>query len=258
MGAPRRSFNHRPVDRFRGPADLPAAANAAELTADITNPRVTLGFDPEGQNQEVDQDTKISVDNQLTFHAEWTISAAAKAGDTFMVPLPQTFRMASSQKFDLRDDDGTAVASCQYTLGDTDLACAIVGGPYASVNGNIWFSGKLNYRDGVDEGNPEWQVGIDDRAAYPSAGRPPAVPARVRHSQAPGRQGDPRRWRPAVLGRLHVAGLRGEHRHLRDGLCGQHPAHLHRSGQTARWMHPALCCCATTGSSTSRPATGRR
>ncbi len=140
---------------------LPAAANAAELTADITNPRVTLGFDPEGQNQEVDQDTKISVDNQLTFHAEWTISAAAKAGDTFMVPLPQTFRMASSQKFDLRDDDGTAVASCQYTLGDTDLACAIVGGPYASVNGNIWFSGKLNYRDGVDEGNPEWQVGMN-------------------------------------------------------------------------------------------------
>ncbi|MFC0581292.1 Ig-like domain-containing protein [Micrococcoides hystricis] len=138
---------------------LPLAANAADLTAEISNPRVTLGLDPEGINQEVSQDTKISIDNPLTFHAEWAIDAPATAGDTFTVPLPQTFRMASSQKFDLRNDAGDVVASCQYTLGDTDLACEIVGGPYASVDGNIWFSGKLNYQEGVDEGNPEWQVG---------------------------------------------------------------------------------------------------
>lgn len=132
-------------------------AHAAELNAEITNPKVTRGYDPEGTGPEVDPSTEITTDTRLTFHADWSVPGQSNEGDTFQVPVPTPFRIASSEPFDLLRD-GTPLATCQYATPDEAIVCTIVGGPHANAEGNIWFTGRLDVPEDPGE-SPSWEIG---------------------------------------------------------------------------------------------------
>lgn len=132
-------------------------ASAAELTANVTNPRVTLGYDPEGTGTEVSQDTEITTSTTLTFHADWSIPGQSNDGDTFLVPVPSPFRIASSEPFTINGPNGP-LTTCQYSVPDLAIRCTVIGGPHANAEGTIWFTGRLDPPGDPSE-SPTWEVG---------------------------------------------------------------------------------------------------
>ena len=132
-------------------------AQAAELTPAISNTKVTLGYDPEGTGTEVAPDTEITTNTMLTFHADWVVPGMSNAGDTFVVPVPSPFRIASSDPFNLLQN-GATIATCQYSAPAAGIVCTIVGGPHAGAEGSIWFTGRLDPPTDPGE-TPEWEIG---------------------------------------------------------------------------------------------------
>ncbi|MFC0582542.1 hypothetical protein [Micrococcoides hystricis] len=92
--------------------------------------RVTLSIDPQGDGTEVGSDTVISADTALTFHADCIILGATNKRGTFVVQLPETFRLSSSEPFTLKNLAGTTLANCQSVAPAAALAFTIVDGPH--------------------------------------------------------------------------------------------------------------------------------
>ncbi|RWZ46506.1 hypothetical protein ELQ90_13715 [Labedella phragmitis] len=101
-------------------AAVPAAASAAELDAiDAIDAVSIVAPNPD------DPSAPLSVGQEFTVSAEWSVADDARPGDTFALEFPSPISLAWAQEFDLRDPDGAVVGTCEAaaqsircTLGD--------------------------------------------------------------------------------------------------------------------------------------------
>lgn len=96
---------------------VPTAASAAEL--DAIDSVTIVSPDP------ADPSAPLTVGDEFTLGAEWSVADDAQPGDTFGLTFPSPISVAWTQNFDLRDPDGLLVGSCvasgqsiDCTLGD--------------------------------------------------------------------------------------------------------------------------------------------
>ncbi|PSL39029.1 hypothetical protein CLV49_2661 [Labedella gwakjiensis] len=96
---------------------LPTAASAAEL--DAIDSVTIVSPDP------TDPSAPLTVGDEFTLDAEWSVADDAQPGDTFGLTFPSPISVAWTQNFDLLDPDGLVIGSCvasgqsiDCTLGD--------------------------------------------------------------------------------------------------------------------------------------------
>lgn len=108
---------------------VPTAASAAPL--DAIDSVTIVSPNP------ADPTAPLTVGDNFTLNAEWSVSDDAQPGDTFNLTFPSPISVAWAQNFDLRDPDGLVVGSCKATGQTIDCTLGDYVLTHDAVHGSL-------------------------------------------------------------------------------------------------------------------------
>jgi hypothetical protein len=169
---------------------VPAAASAADL--DAIDAVSIVAPNPD------DPSAPLSVGQEFTLSAEWSVANDAQPGDTFGLEFPSPISLAFAQRFDLRDPDGAVVGTCEAAA--QSILCTL--GDYVLDHDDV--HGALNVHAIASEGTEsgeltfETSTGATITAAVPGGGivadDPSGGPDQIRKFGGIAPDGSSARW----------------------------------------------------------------